>query len=107
MDRAIHQSEPTRFHYRAEEVKRDLEQRGQTCYPLGRGADAEITRVGRDFYFADLYVRGSRVESEDRPELADLLDWAYQTARKYRYRRIKERGAKETSPVRARGVSHS
>ncbi len=84
MDHAIRQSEPTRFHYRAEEVKRNLGQRGQTCYPLGRGAEAEITRVGRDFYFADLYVGGNRVESEDSPELAALLDWAYQTARRYR-----------------------
>jgi hypothetical protein len=84
MDRAIHQGEPTRFHYRAEEVKRNLGQRGQTRYPLGRGAEAEITRAGREFYFADLYVRGNRVESQDRPELAALLDWAYQTARRYR-----------------------
>lgn len=84
MDRELHQSEPFRFHYRAEEVKRDLGERGETRYPLGREAEAEITRVGRDFYFADLYVRGNRVESQDRPDLAALLDWAYQTARKYR-----------------------
>lgn len=84
MDRELLQSEPFRFHYRAEEVKQDLGQRGETRYPLGRYAEAEITRVGRDFYFADLYVRGNRVESQDRPDLAGLLDWAHQTARKYR-----------------------
>ncbi len=84
MDHAIRQSELFRFHYRAEEIKRDLAQRGETCYPLGKDVEAQITRAGRDFYFADLYVRGNRVESEDRPDVAALLDWVYQTARRYR-----------------------
>ena len=84
MDRELRPSEPSHFHFRAEEIKRDLRQRGETRYPLGRDAEAEIIRAGRNFYFADLYVRGNRVESEDRPDLAALLDWAHQTARKYR-----------------------
>ena len=84
MDRELRQSEPSHFHFRAEEVKQDLRQRGGIRYRLGRDAEAEIIRAGRNFYFADLYVRGNRVESEDRPDLAALLDWAHQTARKYR-----------------------
>ena len=80
----VRQSEPSHFQFRAEEVNRDLGQCGATRVPVGRDAEAEITRAGRDFYFADLYVRGNRVESEDKPSLTALLDWAHQTARKYR-----------------------
>jgi hypothetical protein len=74
----------TRFDYRAKEVNLSLQGRGQTHYPLAPDVGAEIHKAAPDFYLADLYVGGYRVESEDRASLAALLEWVHEAARKYR-----------------------
>lgn len=79
-----HSKGVSRFDYRAEEVNLALQGRGQTRYPLTPDVDAEIHKAAPDFYLADLYVGGYRVESEDRSNLPALLEWVHEAVRKYR-----------------------